>query len=199
MKSISVYEASKLLGISERTVINRIQKGSIVTLSPRVGKSWLIDPDQFLSNKNRASVTPSVSGVQSAEPQGNTDKAIKFKSYDLYLGLPWLDIRAWLQAVKKYDKDLGLILGRYLLLCGAALSAGFVSYKIKNKVALYDKARGYLGSILGLIELIEKQNSSIMTPVGFNLKIYKDSYDALIVLNKLVVKFPKNFKYSMEH
>jgi len=78
----------------------------------------------------------------------------------------WIKI----QAVKKYDKDLGLILGRYLLLCGAALSAGFVSYKIKNKVALYDKARGYLGSILGLIELIEKQNSSIMTPVGFNLK-----------------------------
>ncbi len=30
-----------------------------------------------------------------------------------------------------------------------------------------------------------------------HLKIYKDSYDALIVLNKLVVKFPKNFKYSM--
>lgn len=170
-KEASVEEASQVLNVTPRTVINYINSKEIEAI--KVGKSWFIDRPSLEAFKQRYNL-----GEQPPPPQGTSSENTEIKRSETRKfpensarqkkSDPVHTLRLFQIAKETLHNispknllptDRTDLHEKFLNLKAEAvelLGAGFYSYDNRLKARLYDRARAKVGGMLSLVYFYQK-------------------------------------------
>jgi excisionase family DNA binding protein len=172
---LSVKEASEMLGVTTRSILNYIKAKEIMAV--KVGKSWFIKEPSLISFSKKYKLGDSVDPQEKAEKQGPTENSLsgssemkknkpfirknpKKKQYiintlKLYeIATQAFSMKKWQELEKIKVNELSLPMQRIRTLKLDALElvgAGYYSFNKKEKRNLYNQSREKIGAILALL------------------------------------------------
>ena len=165
---LSVIEASLMLDVSSRSIINYIKAGEIEAI--KVGKNWFISHASLIGFKQRYGLgldkkDPSLEMNKNKEEEplkesktSSMDK-IDFKKNNYSVsGLRLFQMAKNILSYLETDKDISEInseaqrkIHNLKMDALELLGSGFYSFDLRNKIVLYNRSREKIGALMALI------------------------------------------------